>query len=108
MALEDAVTLAECLDRATDRRNIPKALRAFQEIRRPRCQRVQEWSARKGQRAMLADGLEQHARDVKLRSANAWIKADPWNKVHIDELPEFESPQWKAWLCGHDAIQFVS
>ena len=108
MALEDAVTLAECLDRAADRTQIPKVTRAFQEIRQPRCVRVQEWSARKGRRATLPDGPERIARDLKLKLVNAWVKADPWDNVHVDELPDFESPNWKAWLSGHNAVDFVS
>ena len=108
MALEDAVTLAECLERADEPSDIPKLLRAFQEIRQPRCRRVQEWGARKGQRATLPNGLDQEKRDKNFGLFNAWIKADPWDKVHVDELPELESSNWKAWLKGHNAVDFVS
>ncbi len=40
MALEDAATLAECLERV-DLSGIPEALKAFQKIREPRCKLVQ-------------------------------------------------------------------
>lgn len=108
MALEDAATLAECLDRANSTGDIPDMLNAFQEIRQPRCKRVQEWSAIKGHRATLPDGPEQEERDKKLKSSNAWVEADSWDKRHIDEVPEHESSNWKAWLSGHNAVQFVS
>jgi salicylate hydroxylase len=108
MALEDAATLAECLERAKTTKDISKVLKAFQEIREPRCKLVQEWSVMKGKRATLPDGPEQEERDKKLKSFNAWVKAKPWDKVHIDELPQLESPNWKAWLIGHDAVGFVS
>ena len=108
MALEDAVTLAECLDRATATSDVPLMLHAFQDIRQPRCKRVQEWGARKGARAILPDGLEQEKRDRNFALYNAWINADPWDQVHINELPELESGNWKAWLKGHDAVYFVS
>jgi salicylate hydroxylase len=110
MALEDAVTLAECLQRAeiSEVRSIPDALKAFQEIREPRCKLVQEWSAIKGKRATIPDGPEQEQRDMNFKLFNAWVKGKPWDRVHIDELPEFETPNWKAWLSGHNAMDFVS
>ncbi len=107
MALEDAVTLAECLERAVNTTDIPSVLRAFQEIRQPRCKRVQEWGAIKGRRATLPDGLEQEKRDKNFGLFKAWINANPWDKVHVDELPELESGNWKAWLKGHDEVYFV-
>lgn len=108
MALEDAATLAECLERAETTENIPNILKIFQGIREPRCKLVQEWSIIKGKRATMPDGPEQVERDRNLKSFNAWVKATPWNKVQINELPELETPTWKAWLIGHDAVGFVS
>ena len=108
MALEDAATLAECLERVEVSEEIPKALRAFQEIREPRCKRVQTWSAIKGKRATVPDGPEQEQRDSNFKQFNAWVKAEPWDRVHVDEPPEIESPNWKAWLKGHNAVDFVS
>ena len=108
MALEDAATLAECLERAEAAEDIPKVLKSLQEIREPRCKLVQEWSAIKGKRATIPDGPEQEQRDKNLKLNNAWVKAKPWDGVHVDELPELESPNWKAWLNGHDAVGFVS
>lgn len=108
MALEDAATLAECLKRAETAKDISKVLKVFQEIRGPRCKKVQEWSAVKGKRATVPDGPEQEQRDKNLKTYNAWVKAKPWDGVPINELPELESPNWKAWLNGHDAVGFVS
>ena len=108
MGLEDAATLAECLERAENPQDIPQMLKALQEIRQPRCKRVQEWSGKKGQRATLPDGPEQEKRDEDLKLFNAWVEAEPWDKVHVDEIPALESPVWKAWLNGHDAVGFVS
>jgi salicylate hydroxylase len=107
MALEDAVTLAECLERAGVSKDIPEVLGSFQKIRQPRCRRVQEWSAAKGHRATLPDGIDQQSRDANLQLHNAWVKADPWDGTHIDETPELESSLWKAWLCGHDPVEYV-
>jgi salicylate hydroxylase len=44
MAIEDAVTLVECLERVKTADSISNVLKAFQEIRGPRCKLVQEWS----------------------------------------------------------------
>jgi salicylate hydroxylase len=108
MALEDAATLAECLERAEISEDIPVVLKAFQEIREPRCKLVQEWAATKGKRATIPDGPEQEERDKNFKLFNAWVKAKPWDRVHVDELPGIEAPNWKAWLAGHNAVDFVS
>ena len=110
MALEDAVTLAECLQRAhiSGDKDVSEALKAFQEIREPRCKLVQEWSAIKGKIAIIPDGPEQEQRDMNFKLFNAWVKAKPWDRVHVDELPGFETQNWKAWLNGHNAVAFVS
>lgn len=107
MALEDAVALAQCLERAKSSSEIPSVLKAFQEIRQERCKRVQQWSAMKGSRATLEEGPEQRKRDRCIMAANAWISSQIWDGVHIDETPELEAPTWKAWLCGHDAADYV-
>ncbi|KAF5849067.1 hypothetical protein GGP41_005972 [Bipolaris sorokiniana] len=96
MALEDAVTVAECLECAHSMNDTPDVLDAFQEIRPPRCRRVPEWSAIKGRQATLPNGPEQEERDSKLRSSNAWVQAESWDKHHIDEVPKHETLNWKA------------
>ncbi|OQN97627.1 hypothetical protein B0A48_16491 [Cryoendolithus antarcticus] len=108
MAIEDAVSLSACLDRAEAATQIPELLKVFEDIRRPRCNLVQEWSATKGERARLTGGPELEKRDSTFASANAWIKAEPWDKRHIDDLPAFEAPNWKAWLSGHDAVDYTN
>jgi 2-polyprenyl-6-methoxyphenol hydroxylase-like FAD-dependent oxidoreductase len=42
MALEDGVTLAECLEGAKTPENIPTALRKYQDIRKTRSKLVQD------------------------------------------------------------------
>lgn len=59
MALEDAATLAECLERAKNPEDIPKVLKDFQEIREPRTKLGQVWAATKGKLATIPDGTEQ-------------------------------------------------
>lgn len=108
MALEDAVTLAECLERAQTTSDIPQVLKAYQEIREPRCKLVQTWSSTQGDRTHIPDGPVQEQRDKLFKEHNAWVPRPPWDGVHVDELPTIESPTWTSWLQGHDAVAFVS
>jgi hypothetical protein len=58
-------------------------------------------------RPSLPGGPEQEERDNKLTLSNAWVRAECWDKRHIDEVPEHESSNFKAWLSGHNAVQFL-
>jgi salicylate hydroxylase len=110
MAMEDGVTLAECLERANTVSDIPAVLRKYQEIRYLRCKLVQDWSASTARIATLPDGKEQEERDRRFKMYGGNIKQEPWDGVHIDEVPEegIKSRNWLAWLVGHDAVAFVS
>jgi salicylate hydroxylase len=109
MSVEDGICLAECLDRAKTTDDIPVVLRAFEEIRQPRCKLVQEWSAAQGQRATLPNGPIQEKRDEISRTHKAEAPQSPWDRVHINKNPEsIVSPQWNAWLFRHDAFAYVS
>jgi salicylate hydroxylase len=110
MALEDGVTIAECLERAKTLEDIPTALQKYQGIRKPRCKLVQDWGASAAKIATLPDGKEQEERDRMYKAHNNHIQQKPWGGVHIDEIPEdgIKSKNWFAWLRGHDAIAFVS
>lgn len=80
-AIEDAVVLAACL-RSAHRDAIPRALRRYEEIRRPRTSHVQVMSRGRELRNHLADGPDQRQRDFDLASG------DPLRQ--------------SAWLYGHD------
>ncbi|CZR68717.1 uncharacterized protein PAC_18616 [Phialocephala subalpina] len=109
MAVEDAICLAECLDRAETIDDIPAVLRAFQEIREPRCKLVQDWSAAQGQRATLLDGPMQEKRDEMLKKLDTETFREPWNRVHVDMNPDsIMSSEWEPWLQGHDAFIYAN
>jgi salicylate hydroxylase len=109
MAIEDAVTLAACLDRAKITDEIPQYLRAYQKIRQPRCKIVQEFGSIQAKRATLLDGPEQQERDKRFKTHNAFAAQKTWDGVHVDEVPgSINSPDWMPWLLGHDAVAFVS
>jgi salicylate hydroxylase len=75
-AIEDAAVLAQCLARSAPHDPAP-ALRRYEETRKPRATRCQEGSRRNGEMYHLADGEQQHSRDVNLGSAttaqNVWL-----------------------------------
>jgi len=81
-AVEDAVVLADCLQKA-DAGSVPQALQRYEAIRRPRTSEVQLMSRGREMRNHLPDGPEQERRDRELASG------DPLRQ--------------SAWLYGHDA-----
>lgn len=81
-AIEDAVVLADCLQKA-DAGSVPQALQRYEAIRRPRTSQVQLMSRGREVRNHLADGPEQERRDSEFASG------DPLRQ--------------SAWLYGHDA-----
>jgi salicylate hydroxylase len=70
MSIEDGAALVECLERACGDRNlIPRALGAFESIRKPRCEIVQEASRGTGHRWHMPDGPEQQKRDQAMTAS---------------------------------------
>lgn len=109
MAVEDSFALAVCLSRATDQSEIPRALEAFQKIRKPRTSLVASYSLSNARLWQLPDGAEQQARDAWMRTEGIFAKGK-WDGKHIDELPKGgpEDPLFPPWLFGHDVKGFVS
>ncbi len=64
----------------------------------------------KGKRATIPDGPEQEQRDKNLKHFNAWVKAKPWGRAHVDELLEIDAPEFESpdWMSGHEAMNLVS
>jgi len=81
-AIEDAVVLAGCLQRA-DAASVQHALLDYEAIRRPRTAHVQLMSRGREVRNHLPDGPEQQQRDIQ------FANGDPLRQ--------------SAWLYGHDA-----
>jgi salicylate hydroxylase len=81
-AIEDAVVLAGCLQRA-DAASVQHALLDYEAIRRPRTTQVQLMSRGREVRNHLPDGPEQQQRDIQ------FANGDPLRQ--------------SAWLYGHDA-----
>lgn len=86
-AIEDAVVLADCLQRA-DRDSVRQALQRYETIRRPRASEVQRMSRGREVRNHLPDGPEQQERDAQ------FANGDPLRQ--------------SAWLYGHDLEADIS
>jgi salicylate hydroxylase len=82
-AIEDGAALAACL---THGRDIPTALRLYDQLRLPRASRLQAMSATNKTRFHLPDGLEQEQRDALMASGST-----DWSIKAVE------------WLYGHDA-----
>jgi salicylate hydroxylase len=109
LAIEDALTIAECLSRAEDPVNLLKVIKLFQEIRKPRCQLIQTQGQVLRGLAMLSDGPEQEARDKAYRTFSTFQYTEPWDGKHIDDVPsDLRAPNFNHWVHGHDARLLVS
>ena len=71
--IEGAVALAEVLDQATEKSDIPALLKKFEQFRRPRVEVFYPQSKQGGISRSLPDGPAQEARDQAFRGANAMM-----------------------------------
>jgi salicylate hydroxylase len=76
-ATEDAAALAECLEPA-DEHSVEEALQRYEDLRRPRANRILIGSRGREIRNHLPDGLEQRRRDEELAAGDplrqsAWL-----------------------------------
>jgi salicylate hydroxylase len=108
MGLEDAASLAECLDRIRDTSHIHQALLAFEAIRKPRTTLVSSLGQRNSNYWQLPDGEEQQRRDEKVKTSGFYA-SPPWDGKQVDEVPDsIQHPLFNIWLMTHDTIDYVS
>lgn len=82
--------------------SIPDFLYLYEQIRRPRVERIQKNSLENGYTWHLPDGEEQIARDKAMREADELRKTNSSAKV---ESPlQWSDGDFQPWLYGHDAI----
>lgn len=104
-AIEDGASLAECLDRVESTSDIPKLMRAFEAIRKPRAERVQQGSRDSSVVWHLADGPAQEARDEAFKSMALQArdeKAD--NALNGANPNSLSGKEFQPWLFGHDVF----
>jgi salicylate hydroxylase len=103
-SIEDGAALAECLDRAQHIKDIPTLLRAFEAIRKPRCEIIQSGSRANGTIWHMPDGPAQERRDGEMKGI---FKKE--SSVGSTENPnKWSDEKFQPWLFGYDAIKEVS
>lgn len=123
MAIEDAATIAELLDRYDpsdpSSPSLLELLNLYQKLREPRVRLIQAKALARKNGMMLPDGPAQRERDEKFRmfkdfqaNIQPWEEtetAGEWDGSKVDKLPaDIEAPDYQAWQDGFDAIGFVS
>ncbi|KAK7203973.1 hypothetical protein BZA70DRAFT_196864 [Myxozyma melibiosi] len=117
MAMEDAITLAECLDLAKDPTEYTDLLSIYEEIRKPRTTRIVKGSLEMGRINHLPDGPEQQARDEALKNAASKGTAAPtrYEALSSTEIPPYDlkNPNpwsdtvFEPWMLGYDVVKVV-
>jgi salicylate hydroxylase len=101
MAVEDGATLAECLARADTAHEIPKAMRMYETIRKPRAEKLKNASEESGVEKHYPDGEKQRERDAQMRMVM---------ETHLVKIPKKgeKNHHPSAWIMEHDVLGYVS
>ena len=97
-AIEDAAVLGHLFERLEDVSQIPKAIRLYEAIRKPRTSRVTAASNARREMYQLPDGEAQQARDEGLRRESRCNGYPRW----------FEDPAFHSWLLNYDVRSAVT
>lgn len=106
MAVEDAITLAECLDRVHETSQIPELMRQFQDIRLDRCYMILDGARNNGNVWHLADGPAQIERDKKM--AMGPQPQEQTEAASGGNPNKWSDPKFQPWMFGYDARSEVS
>ncbi|CAH0041864.1 unnamed protein product [Clonostachys rhizophaga] len=104
MSIEDGAALAECLDLADNMDMVPFVLKAFEEVRKPRCETIQSVSRGNGDVWHLPDGPAQVERDSKMGKG---LRDE--EEAEAEEKLDSNSNRWsdgsfQPWLFGYDTV----
>jgi salicylate hydroxylase len=107
MSIEDGPALAECLSRVREIKDIPKYLGIFEELRKPRCERMQLCSRLNGQMWHLPDGPQQEERDrgfARDDFAEAGSESSQQQQQGENVNP-WSDRNFQPWLFGYDVVK---
>lgn len=107
MGIEDGPALAECLDRAQSPSDIPRLLKAFESIRKPRTTRVKHQARANAEIFMVADAEAQRKRDQEWKSDPSNRARYNFDKDKTEELKQGSLAK-QNWLLGYDVYDVVS
>ena len=105
MSIEDGACLAECLGPVETPGEVPRYLRVFEKLRKPRGERIQLGSRSNGDMWHLQDGPEQELRDRALNrddfmeDARSNVESNPGNPN------PWSNKDFQPWLFGHDVFK---
>ena len=108
MTIEDAEVLGRCVARCQTFGDLKGAVAAYEEIRKTRCERVQQMARDNATIFSLPDGPEQEARDANLgRATTALLQELEYGKEVRKPKPDiskpYPHPEVVMWLYGYDA-----
>lgn len=98
--VEDAACLAECLDRASSTIDIPKILKAFEAIRKPRTDKVREHSRENVRRMSQAGEVKKTPAHAAGAAGGRKPSAPPDDTMELEGLHD--------WLLAYDVFEDVS
>jgi salicylate hydroxylase len=98
--IEDAAVLSELLSRASSIEEIPRLTKKYEELRKPRVERVQAYARANGVNYTLPDGVEQKRRDEVLKTSTRKV-------VEKGGQAPFGDVEFSKWLDNYDAIKDV-
>ena len=114
MALEDAAVLGEVLSCLTAIGDLPRAVKAYEEIRKPRISRIRDIAKGNGAAWMLPDGPKQMTRDRRFKTAmDDYLRHLKENgreemvakfKADTDINTEWPRPAVLMWLYGYNTF----
>ncbi|TVY41324.1 FAD-dependent monooxygenase [Lachnellula occidentalis] len=106
VSIEDGAALAECLDLVIDLVDLSLVLRAFQDLRKPRCETISKAALSLVDLWHLHDGPEQEGRDLKIKQdlINTVVEKTSDSKSSLDTMRDKLVP----WMFGYDTVREVS
>ncbi|KAK9450072.1 3-hydroxybenzoate 6-hydroxylase-like protein [Limtongia smithiae] len=114
-AIEDSITIAECLASARSMDDVAVLLKLYENIRKARCTRVQIGSMKYGDVWHMPDGPEQEQRDLAMLVESNRLADETVDLVENDaaaEVPSYDlknpnfwsDNMFQPWLFGHNAV----
>ena len=107
--IEDAAALGVCLSKAQSRSDVTQLTKAYERLRKPRSERVQEVARNNRGLFGLEDGAEQEARDARL--SKSLEPSEPGRSTmstterrNPDAHADWGSPEFSEWLYGYDML----
>ncbi|RVX72524.1 hypothetical protein B0A52_03714 [Exophiala mesophila] len=105
MSIEDGPALAECLSRVRELEDIPKYLRVFEQLRKPRCEKLQLCSRLNGQMWHLPDGPQQEERDRGFERDDFAKAETEQSEQESENVNPWSDRNFQPWLFGYDIVK---